>query len=194
MQWKTDWGLWADINTAIVKCKEANSVGNVSIDTLSLSCSASLVMPNRCFILWFRVYLHILMQKYLCIVPLNFVGLYISNFQQSNLLCCFNNRWFFLCNHLHCLVKRPFLSNSEKLITEPGEHIKAENNLYIGFGWFCLVCWFSVPLLVEHICFVIRGTCHMKEKENCITLLYSRWYVVSFLFCFWKVRVMEHKW
>lgn len=81
----------------------------------------------------------------------------------------------FLCNHLHFLVKRPFLSNSEKLITGPGEHVKAENNLYIGFGWFCVVCWFSVPPLVEHICFVIRGTCHMKEKESCIILLYESW-------------------
>ena len=62
----------------------------LNIGTASLSCSVCLVIPNRGFIFlpWVFFFLHILIQKYLSIVPLNFVGLYNTHLQQSNLLCC----------------------------------------------------------------------------------------------------------
>ena len=63
------------------------------IGTATLSCSVCLVIINSGFIFWtLGFYLHILIQKYLSIVALNFVGLYISPFQQSNFFCCSNHQ------------------------------------------------------------------------------------------------------
>ena len=67
----------------------------------------------------------LLIQKYLSVVPLNFVGLYNAHFQQSNLrsaVLIISD--FFVQSFMLCLLKRPCFSNSEKLTSCPGEHIQ----------------------------------------------------------------------
>ena len=66
-----------------------------NIGIASSSCSICFGIINRCLGLFFFTlgfYLHILIQKYLSIVVLNFLRLYISHFQLSKFLCCSNHQ------------------------------------------------------------------------------------------------------